>query len=685
MIKSSPSLKPALAALSAFLACANSLLAAPNNWTNTTGALWRISTNWSLATAPNGSPDVDPTQITNAGTKTVIIDSATASENLFIQSLMLSAPAGSTNTLALVDISPATPLTTMKPLLVGSRAVLALTNASVNATNSFSLEGGSFVLDSGSLNCAINCDLESGTIIVNSGSLTVAPSATGIRMGRFAGATTSFTLNGGAVNTPRVTLGSISGSQSRLTLAGGDLICSESFSAAQLSSTTGDVTMTAGNLFVTNGTAKIADRAAATFHQNGGRTAFADLRLGDLGTGIFNLNDGYFTVTPHTDADLTIIGNMENADFNQNGGVALIGNELHVADFAGVIANLNLMGGQFFATNDLVAIGREGQGAMTVSNALVVLTNTSVGRHLGSFGTVTVQPNGELRFVADLSIGRLAGASGQVFVNGGLLSITNDDLWVGRGGSGEMTITAGTVRAKNLHIGNSDDGTNAPIGTLALTGGDALVSSGFFLGTTNLSMGTADVAGGNLIVTNVSASADMVIANGTFSLDGGTVVADVVVLTNGSGQFVFDSGLLRVKKLTVSNGQPFVVGDGVNLATLELDGGTYTFANGLVISTNASVTGCGNVIGSITNLGTYNNSCGQTSNITISSLTKTGDTVMISFFSLSNLNHTLEFKDSLNDATWSAILPGTAGIGGVQSLTDGSATNVTRFYRIHAQ
>jgi hypothetical protein len=184
----------------------------------------------------------------------VIIDSATASENLSIQSLTLSAPDGSTNTLALVDVSPATPLTTTKPLLVGSRAVLALTNASVNATDSFSLEGGSLVLDSGSLNCA-STTAESGAIIVNSGSLTVAPSATGIRMGRFAGATASFTLNGGAVNTPRITLGSISGSQNILTLAGGDLICSESFSAAQLPSTTGDVTMTAGNLIVTNGTA----------------------------------------------------------------------------------------------------------------------------------------------------------------------------------------------------------------------------------------------------------------------------------------------------------------------------------------------------------------------------------------------------------------------------------------------
>jgi len=685
MIKLRPGVKPALASCFTFLALTGSLWAAPNSWTNSVGGLWRSSTNWSLASAPNGSSNVDPTQITNAGTKTVTIDAATASANLSIRSLTLSAPAGSTNTLALVDVSSGTPLTTTKPLLVGSRAVLALTNGAVNATDSFDLAGGSLFLHSGSLLCAINCDVQSGSIVMNSGSLTVAPATTGIRMGRLAGATTSLTLNGGTVNTPRITLGSVSGSQNSLTLAGGDLICSDSFSAAQLPSTTGNVTMTAGNLFVTNGTAKIADRAAATFSQSGGRTAFADLSIGDLGTGVFNLSDGQLTVTPRTNTDLTIIGNMENADFNQSGGVAIIGNELHVADFSGVTANLNLMGGQFLATNDLVAIGRKGLGTMTVSNSLVVLTNTSVGRHLDSSGIVTVQSNGHLQFIADLSLGRLAGSSGQLFINGGLLSITNDDLWVGRGGSGEMTVAGGIVRAKNLHVGNSDDGTNAPTGLLVLRGGDTLVSSGFFLGTAGLSTGTAAVSGGNLIVTNLSASADLVIASGTFTLDGGAVLADAVVLTNSSSQLVFDSGLLRAKALTMSNGQPFVVGDGVKTATLELGGGTYTFANGLVISPNASVTGCGNVIGNITNLGTYSNPCGQASNVTISSLTKAGNTVTVSFYSLNNLNHTLEFKNSLNDATWSAILPAIAGNGGVQSLPDTFATNATRFYRIHAQ
>ncbi len=658
---------------------------AANNWTNTAGALWRSSTNWSLATAPTGASNVDPTQITNAGTKTVTIDAATVSGNLSIRSMTLSAPIGSTNTLALLDVPLGTPLATSKPFLVGNRAILAITNSAVSASDSFDIADGSVILDSGSLTCAANCDLQSGSMTVNSGTLTATLGTTGIRMGRFSGANANFAINGGTVNTLRVTLGSVSGSQCSLTLAGGNLICADSLSLAQLPATTGNATMTAGNLIVTNGTTKIADRAAATFNQIGGNSAFADLSIGDLGVGTYNLSGGQMTVTPHTTNDLVIVGNLESGRLNQSGGVAVIHGEIHVADFGGVIGDINITGGQFFATNELVALGRIGVGTMTVSNALVVLTNISVGRHIGASGTLTVQPTANVFLIADLSIGRFAGAFGQVFVTGGLLSITNDDLWVGRGGSGDMTVTAGTVRAKSFHVGQSDDGTNTPSGTLTVTDGTTLISSNLTVGTSSLSTGQATMSGGDVIITNASASARLEIAQGSFTLNAGNLTADLILLKTNTGQFTFNNGTLRAKSMTVSNDAPFVVGDGVNPATLELLGGVYNFANGLVISPNATVTGCGTVIGNVTNNGTYNNSCGQTPTVSISSLTKTGSTVTVSFLSANGLGHTLEFKNSLSDAVWTPIPPSVPGDGNVMSRTDLTATNVMRFYRIHAQ
>ena len=123
----------------------------------------------------------------------------------------------------------------------------------------------------------------------------------------------------------------------------------------------------------------------------------------------------------------------------------------------------------------------------------------------------------------------------------------------------------------------------------------------------------------------------------------------------------------------------------MNSATLELQGGTYTFANGLVISPNATVAGCGTVIGAITNNGTYTNFCGQSPTVSINSLTLTGNTVTVSFSSASGLNHTLEFKSSLGDAGWTPVPPALLGDGNLMNAPDPTATNDSRFYRIHVQ
>ncbi len=676
---------PALVVSLAMLLPGLSVLAVPNNWTNVASGLWGVAPgNWSANTAPTSASNIDPTQITNAGTKTVTIDAATVPGNLSIRSMTLSAPLGATNTLALIDVPLGTPLTTSKPLLVGNRAILAITNSAVSATDSFDITEGELILDSGSLTCAAICDLQSGSLTVNSGTLNATLGTTGIRMGRFSGANANLTLNGGTVNTLRVTLGSVSGSQSSLTLAGGDLICTDSLSLAQLPATTGSATMTAGNLIVTNGTTKIADRATATFTQGGGNSAFANLSIGDLGVGTFNLNGGQMTTTPRTTNDLAIIGNLENGALNQSGGAIVIQNELHVADSGGVTGDLNITGGQFFATNDLVAIGRKGVGTMTVSNALVVLTNTSVGRHLDALGTLTVQDNASVFLIADLSIGRLAGSSGQVLITGGLLSLTNDDLWVGRGGTGDMTVTAGTVHAKSLHVGQSDDGTNAPSGSLTLAGGMTQITSNLVVGTSQVSTGLVVMAGGDLIITNGNGSARLDLGPGSFTLNAGNLTADNILLSTNAGQFTFNGGTIRAKSMTVANGVPFVVGDGVNPATLELQGGTYSFADGLVIAANATVSGCGTIVGSIANGGILNTNCGASAPI-ITALNKSGDTATIWFSTLSGANHVLEFKQALTDATWSPILPGIIGDGSVTNKLDRTATNATRFYRIKVQ
>src|SRR5437016_499640 len=70
--------------------------------------------------------------ITNAASKLVTIDSATPSTNLSIQKLTISAPTGSTNTLALVNLTTNLPLQLSSNLTVDRGGVLTLTNSAVS-------------------------------------------------------------------------------------------------------------------------------------------------------------------------------------------------------------------------------------------------------------------------------------------------------------------------------------------------------------------------------------------------------------------------------------------------------------------------------------------------------------------------------------------------------------------------
>jgi hypothetical protein len=80
------------------------------------------------------------------------------------------------------------------------------------------------------------------------------------------------------------------------------------------------------------------------------------------------------------------------------------------------------------------------------------------------------------------------------------------------------------------------------------------------------------------------------------------------VLKPGAGNRVdFGSGLLRVRWAGVTNGAAFVVGNGTDAAEYRMFGGTnfaHTFADGLVIANNGSLTGSGRIASPTTVYGT---------------------------------------------------------------------------------
>src|SRR6266581_1456098 len=245
---------------------------------------------------------------------------------------------------------------------------------------------------------------------------------------------------------------------------------------------------------------------------------------------------------------------------------------------------------------------------MIVSNATATLTNLVIGRDPLSAGTLTLQNGGVVVLSNDLTIVRFSGSTGIVTVAGGQLMASSMKILVGREGAAQMTISGGGVQASRLLVAANP--TNTVSGSFSMSGGDLSLSSELLVGSLSLATGEILITGGVITATNSTGAGDVSVPSGNLTLNGGTITTDSLLLTNSAGRMVFNGGVLNTRGTTVANGSPFVVGDGASAATFNLLGGTHSFANGLIISSNASLTGCGTIIGSIINHGTIATNCG---------------------------------------------------------------------------
>lgn len=103
-----------------------------NSWTNSSDGLWDDAENWSAGVAP--SVQDDRNYITNAGTKTVLIDADTAASaptNLTINNLSLSAPGGDLNALLLANSGTVKPLFVQQYFDINSGGNVTLTNSAI--------------------------------------------------------------------------------------------------------------------------------------------------------------------------------------------------------------------------------------------------------------------------------------------------------------------------------------------------------------------------------------------------------------------------------------------------------------------------------------------------------------------------------------------------------------------------
>src|SRR5204863_5068577 len=142
-----------------------------------------------------------------------------------------------------------------------------------------------------------------------------------------------------------------------------------------------------------------------------------------------------------------------------------------------------------------------------------------------------------------------------------------------------------------LRVGDAAPGNQLVVSNNAVVSAVSVVLVGFDPASTRNRL---TVDGGTLRATNAAGTSFLEVRRGTNVLNAGLVDVDVLRLTNTLGFFDFNGGTLSVKNSTVNNGQLFRAGNGVSPATLTLAGnGNHAYVAGLIISSNAAVTGNG--------------------------------------------------------------------------------------------
>jgi T5SS/PEP-CTERM-associated repeat protein len=226
-------------------------------------------------------------------------------------------------------------------------------------------------------------------------------------------------------------------------------------------------------------------------------------------------------------------------------------------------------------------------GASSNNTALV----TDGGSVWNNTGNLTVGNNGPGNRLT-VTNGGVVTVAGTTFV-GYNSSASNNTMLVT--GSGSVWSNSGTLYFGYQGAGNQL--TLADSGSVVVAG-NAYV--GYNAGSTNNQIA---VAGGNLTVTNAGATGTLNVNYGALTMNGGTVTVNQLLANGGNSVVQFSGGTLNTMATTVANGSPFTVGDGTNAATLNLQGGTHNFANGLVISAAAQVCGAATINGNVTNNG----------------------------------------------------------------------------------
>jgi autotransporter-associated beta strand protein/T5SS/PEP-CTERM-associated repeat protein len=240
-------------------------------------------------------------------------------------------------------------------------------------------------------------------------------------------------------------------------------------------------------------------------------------------------------------------------------------------------------------------VGISGPGnALTITNGGVVTSSGS--GHIGFINSasnntaVVVGAGSSFSLTNDLFVGNAAAGNRLVISNGAQVANRTAQIGASLNASNNLVVVTGTnslwINRSNLIVGGAGSANQLLITNAAAVtvGGSLIVGS-----STNSSGNLATLGNGTLTVTNAAGAGALDVRRGTFGFNGGTINADLLLLTNGaSSGFTFNDGTLTTRGTQATNGSAFVVGNGTAGAVFHLAGTNWhSFNNGLTVNTNA--------------------------------------------------------------------------------------------------
>ncbi len=260
---------------------------------------------------------------------------------------------------------------------------------------------------------------------------------------------------------------------------------------------------------------------------------------------------------------------------------------------------LNGAGASCMATNGLTVAGSQNQFLVQTggvfSGSQILASGSSA---LVSLAGVSAVANCSTQIVLSGSRSRLLVSSGaNLFTSNGVLNAFSGSTADISGEGSLWKLTGGLT----ISAAFSSFATNRVV----VSSKASIVSPSLSLSSSTFGRAALTIQSGQLFVTNSAGTANLTV-NGPLDLNNGLLRADKVTAGSAATSALnIRAGNAEWAACDLSTGIPLRIGDGTNLATLKLLGGTNICRSGLEVRRYARLIGSGVIIGPVTNRGVF--------------------------------------------------------------------------------